>query len=209
MKVANTVCEGRIVSVLEGGYRIQGKSVSPFARSVAAHVRALSEGCSELWDPAFAAWERAQEDAEEEAARQALLEAERARNAALMGEGFALAPMVGLPALATAAPIATFAASAVSLPAATPAPDTEGLGLPQGFGADAAALASPVPPPLSAATMSDTPPDATETFGAPTPVSTAPSSAVQGRSRRAHAPVDYVALNAKLEAEEKAKRAGG
>ncbi len=32
-----------MVSVLEGGYRIQGKIVSAFARSVAAHVRALLE----------------------------------------------------------------------------------------------------------------------------------------------------------------------
>ena len=42
-QVANRFCEGRIVSALEGGYRIQGKIVSAFARSVAAHVRALSE----------------------------------------------------------------------------------------------------------------------------------------------------------------------
>ena len=31
------------MSALEGGYRIQGKIVSAFSRSVAAHVRALSE----------------------------------------------------------------------------------------------------------------------------------------------------------------------
>ncbi len=42
-QVANRYCEGRIVSALEGGYRIQGKIVSAFSRSVAAHVRALSE----------------------------------------------------------------------------------------------------------------------------------------------------------------------
>ena len=40
--VANKVCNGRIVSALEGGYRIQGGIVSAFARSVAAHVRAIS-----------------------------------------------------------------------------------------------------------------------------------------------------------------------
>lgn len=40
-QVANTCCNGRIVSVLEGGYRIQGSFVSAFARSVAAHVAAL------------------------------------------------------------------------------------------------------------------------------------------------------------------------
>jgi acetoin utilization deacetylase AcuC-like enzyme len=43
MQVANRCCKGRIVSALEGGYRIQGKIVSAFARSVAAHVRALME----------------------------------------------------------------------------------------------------------------------------------------------------------------------
>ena len=43
VSLANAVCDGRIVSALEGGYRIQGGVVSAFARSVAAHVRALSE----------------------------------------------------------------------------------------------------------------------------------------------------------------------
>ena len=41
--LANTVCNGRVVSALEGGYRIQGGIVSAFSRSVAAHVRALNE----------------------------------------------------------------------------------------------------------------------------------------------------------------------
>lgn len=41
--LANTVCDGRLVSALEGGYRIQGGIVSAFSRSVAAHVRALNE----------------------------------------------------------------------------------------------------------------------------------------------------------------------
>jgi acetoin utilization deacetylase AcuC-like enzyme len=39
------------VSVLEGGYNLQGSIVSPFARSVAAHVRALGEEHSQQWDP--------------------------------------------------------------------------------------------------------------------------------------------------------------
>lgn len=43
--------QGRIVSALEGGYQIQGKTYSPFAQSVAAHVRALSSGSLEKWDP--------------------------------------------------------------------------------------------------------------------------------------------------------------
>lgn len=41
--IANECCEGRIVSVLEGGYKIQGGCVSYFARSVAEHVRVLAE----------------------------------------------------------------------------------------------------------------------------------------------------------------------
>ena len=44
-KVANKCCQGRLVSVLEGGYRIQGGIVSAFGRSVAGHVRALVDGC--------------------------------------------------------------------------------------------------------------------------------------------------------------------
>lgn len=43
VQVANRCCGGRIVSVLEGGYRIQGLIVSAFSRSVAAHLRALAE----------------------------------------------------------------------------------------------------------------------------------------------------------------------
>jgi len=43
-----------VVSALEGGYRIQGGIVSAFARSVAAHVRALAEGHDQQWDPADA-----------------------------------------------------------------------------------------------------------------------------------------------------------
>jgi hypothetical protein len=50
VKIANLTANGRIVSVLEGGYKVQGRVVSPFARSVAAHVRALSSGCSVKWD---------------------------------------------------------------------------------------------------------------------------------------------------------------
>ena len=40
--IANKHCNGRIVSVLEGGYAIKGMAVSPFARAVASHVKALN-----------------------------------------------------------------------------------------------------------------------------------------------------------------------
>ncbi|RYG49312.1 hypothetical protein EON67_06795, partial [archaeon] len=38
VKISNASCPGRIVSVLEGGYRVHGAPVSAFGRSVAAHV---------------------------------------------------------------------------------------------------------------------------------------------------------------------------
>ena len=59
VKVANSCCNGRIVSVLEGGYKIHGGIVSPFARSVASHVRGLVDGgrSRELFDVADCDWE--------------------------------------------------------------------------------------------------------------------------------------------------------
>lgn len=59
VKVANSCCNGRVVSVLEGGYKVHGGVVSPFARSVASHVRALVDGGSsrELYDPNDCSWE--------------------------------------------------------------------------------------------------------------------------------------------------------
>jgi len=74
VQVANKCCNGRIVSVLEGGYRIQGNVVSAFARSVAAHVRALAEPNLQVWDPADSKFEREREKrlrAEAEAKRRA------------------------------------------------------------------------------------------------------------------------------------------
>lgn len=51
VKVANHCCEGRVVSVLEGGYKIGGRFISAFARSVATHVRALGNASNARWDP--------------------------------------------------------------------------------------------------------------------------------------------------------------
>ena len=61
VKVANTVCNGRVISVLEGGYRIHGKTVSPFGRSVAAHVMALADPGIEMHDPSLWQAERMKE----------------------------------------------------------------------------------------------------------------------------------------------------
>jgi len=41
LSVANRCCQGRLISVLEGGYNTRAEVLSPFARAVAAHVRAL------------------------------------------------------------------------------------------------------------------------------------------------------------------------
>eukprot|EP00238_Polyblepharides_amylifera_P000660 CAMPEP_0196572032 /NCGR_PEP_ID=MMETSP1081-20130531/2154_1 /TAXON_ID=36882 /ORGANISM="Pyramimonas amylifera, Strain CCMP720" /LENGTH=829 /DNA_ID=CAMNT_0041889213 /DNA_START=35 /DNA_END=2524 /DNA_ORIENTATION=+ len=49
IQVANKCCSGRIVSVLEGGYRIQGGVVSAFSRSVLAHVATLSQSTQQVW----------------------------------------------------------------------------------------------------------------------------------------------------------------
>ena len=70
VKIANKYGEGRVVSVLEGGYRIQGGLVSPFARSVAAHVRALGQANFKEWSA---------EEAKHERDREIRLEEERLR----------------------------------------------------------------------------------------------------------------------------------
>lgn len=41
VQVANEYCEGRIISVLEGGYSTKSGPISPLAQSVTHHVRAL------------------------------------------------------------------------------------------------------------------------------------------------------------------------
>jgi acetoin utilization deacetylase AcuC-like enzyme/ankyrin repeat protein len=59
VKVANSCCNGRVVSALEGGYKIHGGIISPFARSVASHVRALADGGNsrEMYDMDEGEWE--------------------------------------------------------------------------------------------------------------------------------------------------------
>jgi len=41
-KIANTTADGRIISVLEGGYNVTFGHMSHLAQSVASHVRALT-----------------------------------------------------------------------------------------------------------------------------------------------------------------------
>eukprot|EP01025_Chloroclados_australasicus_P038965 TRINITY_DN4021_c0_g1_i16.p1 TRINITY_DN4021_c0_g1~~TRINITY_DN4021_c0_g1_i16.p1 ORF type:complete len:942 (+),score=61.89 TRINITY_DN4021_c0_g1_i16:57-2882(+) len=61
VQVANRCCSGRVVSVLEGGYAIQGGPVSAFARSVQIHVQTLADGSKRKWDPQEAEKERQKE----------------------------------------------------------------------------------------------------------------------------------------------------
>ena len=46
VRIANTVCDGRIVSVLEGGYELHAEVCSAFAKSVKSHVSALAHGAT-------------------------------------------------------------------------------------------------------------------------------------------------------------------
>jgi hypothetical protein len=41
MKIANSTCDGRVVSALEGGYQLGGEFCSSFAKSVKSHVSTL------------------------------------------------------------------------------------------------------------------------------------------------------------------------
>ena len=40
--LAEVVCDGRVVSALEGGYQLGGRCCSAFARSVKGHVQSLA-----------------------------------------------------------------------------------------------------------------------------------------------------------------------
>ena len=69
MKVANRVCQGRVISVLEGGYNVLGGCASPLAQSVLAHVESLCSHRYEDCDPeAWALESETEKKAYEEAA---------------------------------------------------------------------------------------------------------------------------------------------
>ena len=77
VKVANSTCGGRVISVLEGGYNVLGGCASPLAQSVLAHVEALCSHTYEECNPAQ--WEK------ESAIEQAAYEEEaRARGEAVL-----------------------------------------------------------------------------------------------------------------------------
>jgi len=66
VSIAHTYCEGRIVSVLEGGYQLGGEYTSAFAKSVYAHVEALVQGNVTSGVPKFSASVTALEKVAEE-----------------------------------------------------------------------------------------------------------------------------------------------
>ena len=198
VQVANRCCGGRVVSVLEGGYKIQGKVVSAFARSVAAHVRAMAEANGQEWDARDAGWEREHE-------KQIRAEAEMKRAAA------AAARMAEI-AEAQRAAAAAAAAAAVEVGVGVGATEgTEGLEI---LGSGEAFLAgqpsSPPPvmiasPNIAAATRNA----ASDPFGGDGGGGGGEGDDDGGggrRKRRRSTVVDYVALNKKLQDEESAKQ---
>jgi len=77
VKIAESCSNGRVLSALEGGYKVQGDALSHFARSVQSHVRALQRPAREVFDPdilkgeVLEEWEeRRQIEEEEERKRQ-------------------------------------------------------------------------------------------------------------------------------------------
>ncbi|KAG2494726.1 hypothetical protein HYH03_007240 [Edaphochlamys debaryana] len=178
VQVANACCGGRVVSVLEGGYNLRGGPLgSAFARSVAAHVRALSCPDACPYDPA---------DAEAERAAERALEARKAARAAALAAG------IPVPSLATPRSVAP-------TPRGFPPPSSAAAGG-VGGGPVAMELETPMPPPAprpdGAAATAATPAPAAAAAAAAAAASEEPST-----KRRRRAPVDYAALNAQLEKE--------
>ena len=114
IRIANTVCDGRVVSALEGGYMTKGEHCSSFAKSVKAHVAAMcsKEGInsSAKYSVEEAALEQGaehnmirslylkrQQKAEQEAIRvaqhQAMFEARAAQDQQEMSNSFTTAPV--------------------------------------------------------------------------------------------------------------------
>lgn len=160
VKIANAHAHGRVISVLEGGYRIQGGPVSAFGRSVAAHVRALFQPNAEKYD---AESSRAEFNAELRVRR----EIRERREAEAEAEHKAFLERI---AEAQAAQEETETGTAE-------AEDND---------------------------RKRSAPDAAETE---TETAAPPESEPTPSKRRRGAPVDYAALNAKIEAEAAAKRA--
>ena len=202
VQVANRCCSGRVVSVLEGGYKIQGKVVSAFARSVAAHVRALAENNGQNWDPKDARWEREHE-------KQLRAEAEAKRAAAIAAAATARAAAIA--AMEAEAAAASVGGGEGEREMSAGGGDGDFVGF--GGGGDGDGGASPPPvtiasPDLGAAVTAAAaavPVAAAAAPPPPLPPLTAPVEEETGdnggRKKRRRSTVDYVALNKKLEEE--------
>jgi acetoin utilization deacetylase AcuC-like enzyme/ankyrin repeat protein len=182
VQVANRCCQGRVVSVLEGGYKIQGQVVSAFARSVAAHVKAMAEPNGQEWDPRDAKWEREHEKqlrAEAEAKRQAAAEA----------------------ALAARLAAAAEAAAAAAVNAMETGGDVADEEIPLVPGGDAVDMLGGSPPPINIASPN--------LDVAAAPIDGGEEEEDGTRRKRRRGTVDYVALNKKIEDEQKAAAGPG
>jgi acetoin utilization deacetylase AcuC-like enzyme/ankyrin repeat protein len=179
VQVANRCCHGRVVSVLEGGYKIQGQVVSAFARSVAAHVKAMAEPNGQEWDPRDVNWEREHE-------KQLRAEAEAKRQAAA--------------AAATAARLAAAAEAAAAQAAdALETGEEEVPLIPSGIGEDGVAdMLGGSPPPINIASPNL---DVAAAAAAAAPIGGEEEEEEGNRRKRRRGTVDYVALNKKLEQE--------
>ncbi|EFJ43924.1 hypothetical protein VOLCADRAFT_118904 [Volvox carteri f. nagariensis] len=186
VEVANVCCDGRVVSVLEGGYNLRGGPLgSAFARSVAAHVRALQAPCTAKYDPLDAETERAAEKA---------LEARKAAKAAALAAGIIppaglVTPRSSIPTPRAFPPV--IAATAAGGGGLAPMDTDPNIAGPH---ASAAAPAA-----------ADANANADSAAG--------PPGGEEPPSKRRRRPVDYAALNAQLEKEQQeaaaAAEAGG
>jgi len=184
VKIANATAGGRLVSVLEGGYKVQGRVVSPFARSVAAHVRALAGGFADVWDSAR---ER------ELLVREMRWEQEQAAAAA---------------AAAAAREAEAEAAAAAAAAAAAEAKVGSGKGKGGGGSAAATPAAGGAADSAASASSASAPAAALASEGGAAPAAVAGASGERAAKRRREGPApDYAALDAQLKAEEEARLA--
>eukprot|EP00955_Chlamydomonas_euryale_P051363 354857-Chlamydomonas_euryale.AAC.47 len=175
VELSNRCCAGRLVSVLEGGYNLRGGLVSAFARSVAAHVRALASGNTHAWDAHDGRLEREYEAKRREQAAQTALAAAAVQTAAAQHAKQAAAKALKETAAAM-----------------TSGPDCQVDKREVRSGPTTAELLAAAPQPEASTAF------ATEAKA----VDSIPDDDAPGAKRRRRgAPVDYAALNAKLQSE--------
>ena len=181
--IAESSCEGRLVSTLEGGYRVTGGPLASLGRAAAAHV-------STLMQPALVSRPWEQDDAldrlhamiEQETRWQ---EARAARRAAARAAAIQAAQAAEAADAAADAAAAAAAAGDSSVGAASDAPAAVA---PVAVAADASAL-------VERAAAAKAALEAESDLG----------GGGSRRSKRARTEVDYVALEAKMKGEDKNK----